>query len=260
MIALPLVVLALFLIDVGGWVFAVGMVAVAAVCLNELYAMTARARPLIPVGMLVTAALILAARSDTPFFHMGLVAVSAFPLMFAFAVARDSRRNVTFAMATTVFGVIWIGVPLAHAVLLRDLGAHGGALVVDVLVGVVVADTAAYFGGRAFGQRRIAPAISPGKTMEGLIAGLVGGAAGIWFAGLYQDWLTGGEALVLGLAVALAAPIGDFFESMVKRDLGVKDSSTLLGAHGGLLDRLDAVLFAVVVGYYVAVAFGGFVT
>jgi phosphatidate cytidylyltransferase len=76
-----------------------------------------------------------------------------------------------------------------------------------------------------------------------------------WFAGLYQDWLSGIDALVIGFCVAVAAPIGDLFESMVKRDLGVKDTGRVFGPHGGLLDRLDAVMFTIVVGYYLAQAF-----
>jgi len=78
---------------------------------------------------------------------------------------------------------------------------------------------------------------------------------GFWFAGLYQDWLPGLDALVMGMCVAAVAPVGDLFESMVKRDLGVKDSGNVFGPHGGLLDRVDAVLFTVVAGYYLAIAF-----
>ena len=74
-----------------------------------------------------------------------------------------------------------------------------------------------------------------------------------WFAGLYQDWLSGADALIIGAAVAAIAPIGDLFESMVKRDLGAKDTGRLFGPHGGLLDRLDAVFFTIVVGYYLSV-------
>jgi phosphatidate cytidylyltransferase len=79
---------------------------------------------------------------------------------------------------------------------------------------------------------------------------------GFWFAGLYQDWLPGIDALVMGLGVAIVAPIGDLFESMIKRDLQIKDSGTIFGPHGGLLDRVDAPLFTLVAGYYLAVAFG----
>ena len=94
-----------------------------------------------------------------------------------------------------------------------------------------------------FGSHKIAPNLSPNKTIEGLIGGFVIGTMGFWFAGLYQDWLSGVDALIIGAAVAAVAPVGDLFESMLKRDLGTKDTGTLFGPHGGLLDRLDAVFF-----------------
>ena len=106
-------------------------------------------------------------------------------------------------------------------------------------------------GGRLFGRRRMSPVISPNKTWEGLGIGFVTGVGAVWFAGLYQDWLSGTDALILGVAVAAAAPVGDLFESLFKRESGVKDSGRLFGAHGGALDRLDAVMFTAVAGYYV---------
>jgi phosphatidate cytidylyltransferase len=158
-------------------------------------------------------------------------------------------------MAVTLMGIFWIGIPLVHAVLLRDLPSHGAALLVDVLVGTFVADTAAYATGRMFGSHKIAPNISPNKTIEGLVGGFLIGTMGFWFAGLYQDWLPGIDALLMGMAVGVIAPIGDLFASLIKRDLGVKDTGRLFGPHGGLIDRLDAVLFTVVIGYYLSVAF-----
>src|SRR5258708_40171498 len=105
-----------------------------------------------------------------------------------------------------------------------------------------------------FGSDRIAPNLSPNKTIEGLVGGFLIGPRGFWFAGLYQAWLPGVNALIIGAAVAAVAPVGDLFESMLKRDLGKKDTGTLFGPHGGILDRLDAVFFTVVVGYYLSVA------
>ena len=153
-------------------------------------------------------------------------------------------------MATTLFGIYWVGFALAHAVLLREL-PHGNAIVIDVLVGTFVGDTGAYLGGRAFGRRPLAPRISPNKTVEGLVVGMLAAVAAVVFAGLYQNWLPTTDALLLGLGVAIAAPIGDLFESFVKRDVGTKDTGRAFGAHGGALDRVDAALFAAVVGYYV---------
>ena len=123
-----------------------------------------------------------------------------------------------------------------------------------MLVATFFADTFAYLGGRMLGRRPLAPMISPNKTIEGLAIGIVGGTAGFWLAGLYQDWLSGTDALLMGLCIALLAPLGDLFESAIKRDLDVKDSGRVFGPHGGLLDRLDGVLFTVVAGYYLSLA------
>jgi phosphatidate cytidylyltransferase len=125
------------------------------------------------------------------------------------------------------------------------------AIVIDVLVGTFLGDTGAYLGGRTLGTRKLAPHISPNKTVEGLVIVMAVAIAAVWFAGLYQDWLSGVHALLLGVAVAIAAPLGDLFESYLKRDVGTKDTGTLFGPHGGALDRLDAVLFAAVAGFYV---------
>jgi phosphatidate cytidylyltransferase len=137
--------------------------------------------------------------------------------------------------------------------MLREL-PHGDGIVIDVLVGTFIGDTAAYLGGRSFGTRPLAPRISPNKTVEGLVCGIAGATLAVWCAGLYQDWLGGWNALLLGAVVGVVAPIGDLFESKVKRDAGTKDAGTLFGPHGGALDRLDAAFFTLVAGYYVWLA------
>ena len=124
-------------------------------------------------------------------------------------------------------------------------------MLIDVLVGTFVGDTAAYLGGRIFGRRPLAPSISPRKTVEGLACGMLISIVAVFVAGLYQSWLTQTDALLLGLAVALFAPLGDLFESLIKRDADIKDTGRAFGAHGGALDRLDAVMFTVVAGYYI---------
>ncbi len=126
-------------------------------------------------------------------------------------------------MAVTLLGIYWIGFALAHAVLLRGL-PHGLGIVIDVLVGTFLGDTGAYLGGRMFGKRPLAPRISPNKTVEGLVIGMVCAVLGVWIAGRYQEWLPGTHALVLGLGVALVAPVGDLFESFVKREADTKDT------------------------------------
>jgi phosphatidate cytidylyltransferase len=177
-----------------------------------------------------------------------LAFVAFFPVLFAVALA--TPRATGPGLAFCVLGVAWIGIAIAHAVLLRDL-PHGGGIVACVLVGTVACDIGAYFGGRTFGATPLAPRVSPSKTWEGLGIGIVVGVLGVWLTGTYQDWLGGTDALLLGVGVSLAGPVGDLFESYIKRDAGIKDTGRLFGAHGGALDRLDALLFAVVVGYWV---------
>lgn len=250
--AIPAIIVAIFLVVQGGAIFAVGVLALGIVCLHELYAMFERFHPVRLGGFIAVAGVVAAALYGSPI-QILMAFAAGFLVIFLLTLAGPLRSGATMAIAITLLGVLWIGLPLAYAVLLRRL-PHGDGIVVDVLVGTFIGDTAAYLGGRAFGQRPLAPAISPNKTLEGLLIGIVIGAVAVWFAGLYQDWLSGWDALLLGVCVAAVAPLGDLFESLIKRDADTKDTGKLFGAHGGALDRLDAVLFAIPVGFYVWLA------
>lgn len=252
LVALPWIIFAIAITVAGGPIFALAMVGLGIVAVGEFAGIASRYRPLVIPAYISVAGLIAAAYLGTSYSVLMALATSV-PLLFAFAASARYREGATISLGITLLAVVWIGVPLAHAVFLRELPDHGAALLIDVLVGTFVADTAAYATGRMFGSHKIAPNLSPNKTIEGLIGGFVIGTMGFWFAGLYQDWLSGVDALIIGAAVAAMAPIGDLFESLLKRDLGTKDTGTLFGPHGGLLDRLDAVFFTVVVGYYLAV-------
>jgi phosphatidate cytidylyltransferase len=245
--AIPAIAVALFLVIEGGLVFALGMFVLGAICMHELYAMYQRAQPARLGGFIALAGLLAAALYGDQF-QVLLAAVAAVPLVFGLTLLQP--RPSVGAIAITLLGIYWIGFALAHAVLLRGL-PHGLGIVIDVLVGTFLGDTGAYLGGRTFGRRPLAPTISPNKTVEGLVIGMLFAVLGVWIAGRYQEWLPGTHALVLGLGVALVAPVGDLFESFVKREAGTKDSGGLFGAHGGALDRLDAVLFAAVASYYI---------
>jgi len=253
-VAIPAIAFAILIVVSGGLVFALGLIALGVLALGELYGLMRRAHPVDLAGYAAIAGIVLLAtyeqRADV------LIAlVATLPLAFLLALARPRLANVSWGLAATVLGVVWVGLPLAHAVFLRSL-EHGDGLVIDVLVATFVGDTAAYAGGRLWGRRPLAPDLSPSKTVEGLVAGIVGGTAAFWFAGLYQDWLSGIDALAIGFLVAITAPLGDLFESAIKRDLEVKDTGRAFGAHGGVLDRLDAVFFTIVVGFYAALLFG----
>ncbi len=252
--AVPAIVFAAVIVAYGGIVFTLGVLALGILALNELYRMMGRARPVNLAGFLVVAALCLTAlygeRQDVL-----VVLVAAFPLTFLLAAARPRRENVSWGVAATFLGVLWVGLALVHAVLLREMD-HGGALVLMTLLGTFIGDTCAYFGGRAWGRTQLAPRISPNKTLEGLISGILGATFIFWLFGLgyHHEWFAGNDRLVIGVAVAVAAPVGDLFESMLKRDLGVKDTGRFFGSHGGVLDRLDGALFALPAAYYASLA------
>ena len=135
-----------------------------------------------------------------------------------------------------------------------ELGGAFFEISLDAFLAVFAADTLAFFTGRLVGRHKMAPVMSPGKTWEGFIASTVAAVLVSFFALYHQDFLSIWESLVLGVVIAVAAPVGDLFESAVKRDFGVKDSGRLLGGHGGVLDRLDAPLFAVVAAFYTILA------
>jgi phosphatidate cytidylyltransferase len=248
LVAIPLAVATIIFIDLGGLPFQLFIIAAGLICLHECYRLLGPWRPVPAVGFAALAGMVFAARSGG---QGGVleVAVAAVPVVVLIVLVREQPRA-TLGIGGTLLGIYWIGFAFGHVELLREL-PHGDGVLIDVLVGTFVGDTAAYAGGRLFGRRHLAPRVSPGKTVEGLVCGMLGAILAVFIAGLYQTWLTQGNALLLGVAVAVLGPLGDMFESLVKRDAGVKDAGSLFGAHGGALDRLDAAMFTVVVGYYV---------
>jgi phosphatidate cytidylyltransferase len=152
--------------------------------------------------------------------------------------------------ATMVMAPMYVGLPLGAIVWVRC--ALGAPATLWMLGTVVVSDSAQYYTGRALGRRKLAPAISPAKTVEGAVGGLVAAAAVAFFIGpRVMPGLSPVGAALTGLALATAGIAGDLFESLLKRGVGVKDSSALIPGHGGVLDRIDAQLFAAPVFYLI---------
>jgi phosphatidate cytidylyltransferase len=179
-------------------------------------------------------------------------------LLFAFVLKgiSDTRQSLTVSVGVTVLGVAWIALGLAHALLLRSIPDHGRLAVFTILLAVFASDVAAYLAGTLIGRHKLAPTISPGKTWEGLAGGTIAAILVPFFALYHQHFLTIGESIALGALLAIVAPLGDLFESAVKRDMNVKDTGRLLAGHGGMLDRIDALLFASIASYYLIRAFG----
>jgi phosphatidate cytidylyltransferase len=249
-VGVPLV---LYLVYLGGW-WLFGLAAFAAlVALHELYVMARSLRPLVLAGYAGAIATLLGAQLGGAEWMVGgfmLTLVLAF-LLYGIA---ETRQTATVTMSTTILGTAWIALGLGHLLLLRDIPEHGRLAVFTVLLAVFADDTAAYLIGRLLGRHKLAPSLSPGKTWEGFVAGTVAAIAVSFFALYEQDFLSIPESIALGAAVALAGAAGDLFESALKRDLKVKDSGKILGGHGGMLDRIDSLLFAAVAAFYVVTA------
>ena len=245
-VGLPVV---LALVWAGGWwLFALAAVA-AILALHEYSLMTRSLRP-------VTLAAYAGALLSLVGAELGgldwTVAGFLTTLVLAFILhwVGQTRQSATVAIASTVLGAAWIGLCLAHLLLLRDIPKDGRLATFTVLLAVWAGDIGAFFAGRLIGRHKLAPALSPGKTWEGFVFGATC-TVFVAFVALYkQDFISIADSIFLGLVIAVAGPLGDLFESGIKRDMQVKDSGRLLGGHGGVLDRLDAPLFAFVAAYY----------
>jgi len=253
-ILLPLVIGIVYL--GGWWLFTLALVG-GLLALHELYVIARALRPLVPAGYLGFALALLGLQlGGIPWLVGGML--STFVFMFAVFGLSDVRSSATASFGATVLGVVWVGAGIGCLLLVRDIPEFGFVAVMAVLFTVFAADTGAFFVGRAVGRHKLAPAISPGKSWEGFVGG-VAAAVLTAFLVLYGDrdaFLSMPQSLVLGAAIALASVLGDLFESAVKRDLQVKDSGKLLAGHGGMLDRLDSLLWAGPAAYFVILAFG----
>jgi len=250
-VALPAILAVLFLAPpLAGW----GLVAAAMlVGLHEYYGLV-RARQLRPMwlpGVLLAAAFFVEIGNPGRL-ELGFVPLAALLVLSAPLARRDAIEAVPSA-AATVLGSIYLGAlgGCVAALLVIEPASEGPWRFVMLLATIMVSDTLAFFVGHAVGRRRLAPAISPGKTVEGAVGGLGGGIVGALAVCTFRfPDVAWPHAVGLGLAVAIAGMAGDLFESVLKRWAGVKDSGRLFPGHGGMLDRLDSLLFGAPVLYY----------
>lgn len=233
--------------------FLLGIVTLA--LLELLTVLRARAtRPARPVVLVVGALLVVGAYLEGPAaLSFGLLA--AILGAFGWYLVDRGRTEVTRNVAATVFAVVYVPFMASHLSLVVARADHYVGALIGYAVLVVVYDTAAYATGATIGRRPIAPQVSPNKSWEGAIGATVAClAAGAFLLPLWEPW-TLASGLVLAALTCVVAPLGDLSESMLKRDLAVKDMGSILPGHGGVLDRVDALLFMAPVLYYVLAAF-----
>ncbi|HVX18652.1 MAG TPA: phosphatidate cytidylyltransferase [Acidimicrobiales bacterium] len=231
--------------------------AAAAVAAWEFFGATIQggARAAVPVGLVAAAGLPLATYWKGAQAVPLLLVLALITALAWYVIGAGGNAPVLEGVGTTLLGVVWIGVLASFAA--QFLLAHQGrSMLIGIIVVVVAADVGAFFGGQSIGRTPLSP-VSPNKTREGAIVGLVaaivmGVIIGILKVGVYRGV---GAGFLLGLAIGIVAPIGDLCESVIKRDLGVKDMGNLLPGHGGLLDRIDGLLFALPAAYYLIAAF-----
>ena len=236
----------------GWWIFALAAVS-GVLAIHEFWLLVKGLRPLSLAGYVALTGMLLGAKLGGATWMLGGF-LAVFALAFLFQLVSRTRAPATVAIGSTVLGAAWIGLGLGSLLLLRDLPKHGRLAVFALILAVWAADALAYFAGRAIGRHKLSPVLSPGKTWEGFVAGVAAAIFVVFIATYHQHFLSIGESIVVGLAIAIAEAAGDLFESMLKRDMQVKDTGRLLGGHGGMLDRLDALLFAAPAAYWTILA------
>ncbi len=263
----------------GGPVFAVTMALLGLVAVREYSVMASRigSRPL-PIGYPVVvgfATVALVGGREQAGLAMVAIAIGL-PLMAAIVRYGEEQPSAVLDWGLAAAGSLWIGIPVFSAVALRETGgtvnagwlrdlAHvaswqngaprGLAWLLTIILITWLGDTGAYLVGRSLGRHRLLPAVSPKKTLEGAAGGLFGsgivGAASTALFGLGVAWWWG---ILIGISLGALGQVGDLAESMMKREAGVKDSGSLIPGHGGVLDRIDALLFTLTGGWFLAAA------
>lgn len=262
----------------GGPIFSIMVLILGLVSLQELLrAFTiAGARPFRIVAIIIFTGIIGAIALDRPLWNIGALITALILVPLILAILRGPSGHVLTDWALTIAGTLYLALPLAHFIALRDLAGNTSSWLSsvsttlgagDTTTGLAwfalalsvtwLTDTAAYLVGRQFGRTKLIPSVSPGKTREGaiggLIAGMLAGAASVLVFATPIPWYLGGA---VGLVLAGVGQIGDLAESLIKREVGIKDMGSLIPGHGGVLDRIDALLFAIPTAYYLARLFG----
>jgi phosphatidate cytidylyltransferase len=259
-IAFVLLPLVLWVVVEGGWFYVVGVAAVlslAAVEFALLFRVHGR-RPALPLIVSAVVALtVLRYVSDFQFAALSITVLTILTMIWHLVDFELGAQGSGTDFAISIAGITYLGWIGSYLISLRDL-PHGSWWILLVLPIVWFADSGAYFIGKAIGRRKLSPRLSPKKTWEGYLGGIiVAGVAGIGLGSLWRFGAGGAlpltvmNSLILSVILSVSAPIGDLGVSMIKREIKVKDTGSLLPGHGGALDRIDSWIWGAVIGFYV---------
>jgi len=202
------------------------------------------------LSCLITALLLVAVHEGVPeILIVGLLGIVAI-IMAGFFISPIVAKHRLPGWAAYIFGVLYVGLLLSHYILLRNL-ENGVALVFFVILVTWLSDTGGFFVGKTLGKHPLAPRLSPKKTIEGLLGGVFFSVVGAVLSQLiFVPFFSLGQCVMLGVGLALFGALGDLAESAIKRSVNVKDSGTIIPGHGGVLDRVDSLLFTGPAMYY----------
>ena len=238
----------------GGLAFLALVLTLALISINEFYNMM-RAKDYHPafwVGTFFTAFFIIVAyyalKKDWALAHSAILTLSAIVTMIATMFLKERPKQAIVDIAVTLLGMIYIGWFFSYFIFIRALTEHGAYLL--FLMGTIWAlDIVAFLFGSKFGRHKLWPSVSPKKSIEGAVAGFACALIAAYIFGYYAGFTTV-HSLILGGIIGVVAQFSDLIESLIKRDAGVKDSSSLVPGHGGILDRMDSFIFTTPVLYY----------
>jgi phosphatidate cytidylyltransferase len=256
---------AIYVINFGQWLYALTIIFIAVLAWHEFQRMFTcqNIRCSYGIGLISVLLCCSAAWLGNSHETVGIL-VGAILLTLAYCVLLRPKPQIMDG-AVTILGICYVGLPFAHLILLRFYDdalvpqsqmSYGTAYIWITFIGTWASDTFAYFIGSFFGKRKLCPRISPGKTVEGALGGIIGSLIAVAVFGwvINMPWI---HSLALGILIGIVAPVGDLVESAMKRFTKVKDSGILLPGHGGVLDRFDSMLFVVPTVYYYVLAFLG---
>jgi phosphatidate cytidylyltransferase len=245
-VGIPLVLWCIYL---GGIPFFLMFFAIVFFSVNEFYCICKKYNPMNFIGTIIGSVFFISLYLS---YNIQLVLILSLFIIFLVQMLKGKINNASSEISVTVFGAIFIPWTLYHMILIRDISVFGTQYIIFLFANIWLLDTGAMFAGEKFGKHKLAPNISPKKTVEGAIAGIITALiVSVLCREIFmKDIISLNQALIFAVVISVVAQFSDLAESIFKRDCNIKDSGNILPGHGGMLDRFDSYLFCAPIFYY----------